>query len=538
MTNPIVTVTVAQQKAPTPSALQKTGALLSQGATNLAPGAKALLTQLSDLTPLLQAPAALTSVSSSGTTATATLPSTTISSGTYDATTGLVTLTLATALGVAVGDLVEIAAATGTGAFADIDGTWPAAAGTIGDILTFFVTPALTMTITGGNAEATTGLVNGTQFVTTIAGANPSGYNGTVLATVASATTFTYTVPSGLSTPATGSITYTPPNQGELVEMSTTFFAQGGGQSVYVLELGSGTPAQGVTALSAWITANPGVFYSYLVSRTWDNVSSFLTLLATFEALTAKTYFFITTTIATYQNYPATLKCALLFVEAPGVQATEFDAAAAFYVTLNYAPTGTNRLTPLNLAFVFGVTPYPTGGNAALLTELNAANVNYIGTGAAGGISDTILIGGNNADGNPFMYWYSVDWSQINVQLNVNAALINGANNPLNPIVYNQAGINALQQVAVSTMNQGVSAGMVLNPVKATTLDAAEFQAANAAGTYDGYTVVNADPFSSYVTENPNDYGSGIYKGFAIEYVPLRGFESIVFNITVSSFAG
>ena len=110
--------------------LQKTGALISQGGTNTAVNTKSLLTQLADLTPLLQTAGSLASLSSSGTTATATLPSTTISSGTYNSTTGLVTLTNAASLGLEPGMLVEVSGATGTGSYADINGTWPCAAGT------------------------------------------------------------------------------------------------------------------------------------------------------------------------------------------------------------------------------------------------------------------------------------------------------------------------------------------------------------------------------------------------------------------------
>ena len=181
-----------------------------------------------------------------------------------------------------------------------------------------------------------------------------------------------------------------------------------------------------MTALQAYITANPGQFYSYLVPKIWDAVSSFLTFLGTLTSTTAKTYFFVTTTIATYSDY-ASLKCVLAFIEAPGVSGTEFDAAASFWVSLNYSPSSANRVPPLNLTYLQGVTPYPQAGNSALLSTLNAANVNYVGTGAAGGISANILIGGNTMDGNPFNYWYSVDWVQINLSVALTAALINGS---------------------------------------------------------------------------------------------------------------
>jgi hypothetical protein len=624
MANPIVNVTVSQQIAPAPSTLQKSGALISQGGTNTSPGTKSLLTQDSSLTSLLAAPLALSALSWSGGIATATAAATTIASGTYNEITGLVTLTLTAPIGLAVGSPVVVSGVTGTGSYADVDGSYVAAVGSGGMTLEYTIATTLTLTITGGTVTLGHGITVGDQFLTTIAGAVPSNYDGTFLATSATATTFTYQLASdGGTSPATGTITYTPRGVVELSAMAGTFFDQGTAQAVWVLELGPGEPSAGVSFLTTWIAANPGVFYSYLVPRSWDGVGAFLTMLAGFEATTSKTNFFITTTLATYKLYTALMKCAFTLIEAPaygvwpanvltalsqisgvatavtttnhgvqpgqwfqlsgnlpsgwngwflalpgtatnsitfdisssigaetqlgtlvtsyyssaGVPATEFSCAAPFQVTLDYAPASSNRVTPLNLSYLFGVTPFPTQGNSALLTTINTANVNVIGTGAQGGISNTVLIGGNMMDGNPFNYWYSVDWFQITGQQAVTAVLINGSNNPQNPVYYDQAGINALQGALVTVANNGISYGLVLNPVQPTQFSAAAFEAALDAGTFNGYTAVNADPFASYVAENPNDYATGTYNGLSVDYVPLRGFESITINITVSNFA-
>ena len=62
-------------------------------------------------------------------------------------------------------------------------------------------------------------------------------------------------------------------NYAELTNMATTFFAQGSLQGVYVLELGAqATPQDGIAALQTWITANPKVFYAYLVPADWDTI--------------------------------------------------------------------------------------------------------------------------------------------------------------------------------------------------------------------------------------------------------------------------
>ncbi len=463
MANQIVVVNVSQNVAPTPSTLQRTGALVSQGGTTLAVGTFRLLTQLSDLTSLL------------------------------------------------------------TGALA-------------------ISTMTLSASVVTVTTTAPHGFTNGDTIPMTIAGVTPSGYNGFFTITVTGASTFTYPL---LISP--GAVTvqgvYTPEDVVELTSMATTFFAQGASISVYVLELGAGNATDGVTALTTFLTANPNWFYSYLVPRAWSGASTFLTLIASYEATTAKTYFFVTATLANYTSFTALMKCVFLMVEAPTVAAaavagtaTEFSCAAAFWVSLHYLPSSTNKVTPTAFSYLFGVTPYPLFGNSAQLSTLKTAFANYVGTGAEGGISNAILEWGTTEDGNDFTYWYSVDWVQINVDLNLSNAIINGSNNPINPLYFNQDGINRLQQVAASTMGNGVTFGLVLNPVVQTALDGPVLTAALLAGTYAGKTIVNAVPFFNYTNENLGDYKIGRYAGFSVTYTTNRGFIQIIFNVNISQF--
>src|SRR6185437_8536198 len=117
----IVVVNVSQQVAPTPSTLQKTGALISQGGTTLASGTYSLVTQLADLTAILAAPLTLASLAWAG---------------------GTVTATTAAPHGITVGD----------------------------------------------------------TFPTTIASALPAAYNGTYIATVTGASTFTFLLNAAATT--------------------------------------------------------------------------------------------------------------------------------------------------------------------------------------------------------------------------------------------------------------------------------------------------------------------------------------------------
>ncbi len=398
---------------------------------------------------------------------------------------------------------------------------------------------AASTTWSGGVVTVTTATAHG--FVTaeevTVAGfvSSYAGYNGTYSITVTSSTTFTYPHAGTLTSPASGSGVVTNEDVAELLAMATTFFAQGSSVAVSVLELGNVAIPAGVTALAAYITANPGAFYRYLVPRGWDAESTFVTLVGLYTSATAKVYFHVTATLSTYTSFTTSNgKGTLTLIEAAGIPATEFTAAAAFWVALSYRPSSTNQVTPFCYSYVFGVTAYePT---VTQQVTFKAANLNYITTGAEGGISNLILVNGTMCDGNPLNYWYSVDWMQINVDLAISAAIINGSNNPLAPLYYNQQGINRLQIVAQGVAQQAVANGLAVGPVTGYGLTSEQFTALLESGNAPLGVLVDAVPFVSYVDLNPSDYPIGLYSGLSISYTPARGFQNIIFNVNVSNF--
>jgi hypothetical protein len=196
----------------------------------------------------------------------------------------------------------------------------------------------------------------------------------------------------------------------------------------------------------------------------------------------------------------------------------EFSPAATLYNMLNFNPSNINKVAPLCFQFVTDVTPYPTTGFVnsvpalTLLQEFKTNNINYVITAAEGGSSNTMLVWGNMLDSNPFNYWYSVDWVNINLDEDLSNEIINGSNNPINPLYYDQPGINRLQARAQATMQRGITFGMVLGPV-----------------------TVSAIPFATYIVDNPEDYITGIYRGLSVSFTPQRGFTQIVFNLNVTS---
>lgn len=551
MAQPIVQVNVSIQEAPSPDSLQKSYALLSQGGTSTAPGTITLLTQPSSLTPIVTIPKAVTSATQ---------------------TTGVATITTTAAHGFTVGDTVPL----------------------------------------------------------TLAGFTPAAYNGTFLCTITGAEAFTFPL-SGSPGAASVEGTYIEAETAELKAMVSTWFGQNANASVYVLELGPGNVNDGVAFLSAWITANPnGIaypngfwgFYGYLVPRHWDANTNFLALAATFEAPTAKTYFWVTTTLSTYSAYTPLLKCIVPLIESPtldvfqanaltaisysggvvtattttahgvavgswfqisgcvpigyngwwqaqagttgstlvynsattigaesalgtlvgnlyanvGIPSTEFSIAAAVNRAASFDQS--SMVPPFQNGFLFGVTPFPTMGMSALLATLANANISVVGTAAQGGLSTATLQSGLTADGNTFNWWYAIDAANVNTNLALTNAVINGSNTNVAPLYDNQQGINTLQSVGASALSALISCGCIFGTLMQTELPDATFSANSNAGLYNGFCVINAVPFSNYYALNPSDYKIGRYAGFAVSMAPQQGFQNIVFNISATQFVG
>lgn len=341
----------------------------------------------------------------------------------------------------------------------------------------------------------------------TISGVTPVGYNGTFAVTSTGASTLTYPL---VSNPGASSIlgVFTLADVAELQQQVTTFFANGTTQAVYVFELGVGTPAQGVTALTTYINSPTLQFYAYLLPKEWDTESTMVTLATAQNGLTAQVYFYVSTTSSTYTAWLG-IKSIVATIQTPG--ASNFSAAAVFHELLVTNPNASSMMRPLRNRFVFGVTA-DTALTNAQQSALFAAGVNWIDTGAEAQISNTLIQTGRYMDLNPFTYWYGVDWLNEHEHVALAAAVINGANTPQNPLYYNQDGINRLQKVAQAQYDNGVAFGLFL------------------AG-----SVVQAIPFKTYIAQNPSDYAAGIYNGLSITFVPARGFDSITIFLTASN---
>ncbi|WP_186157954.1 hypothetical protein [Burkholderia gladioli] len=379
-------------------------------------------------------------------------------------------------------------------------------------------------------------------------------------------------------------------NSAELQNMATTYFAQGSAVGFYVLELGAETGVdEGIGLLETWITANPGIFYAYLVPAAWDfskdevvsviisnggsgytsaptvtfaaptsgvtatgtaivqsgkvvsvtitnpgsgytaaptvsfsggggtgaaatsNLASAMNILAgQYSSPTSKTYFFVSTIASNLANY-ATLKSVFAVVPSPLAPSSEFTAAAFFYQWLVNQPGAANKLAPMAYRYLFGVTPWPTQGYNSQINSILSAYGNIVLTGAEGGISTACIFKGALMSGDQASWWYGIDWFQIQSKQALAAAIINGSNsNP--PLLYDQPGINTVESVAENTGSSAVTFGCAQS------------------------VSITATDFQTYTTQNPGDYAAGIYNGLAATVVGQNGFLTITFNIDAVQF--
>lgn len=545
MANPIVTVNVSQTIAPTPSALQKTGAFISQGGTTLPAGNYSLLTQVDDLVPLLRAALALTGV---------------VWAGSFG---GQVTATAAANHGVPVNQqfITTIAGVVPAGYNGKVVATATGAT-----TFTYYLpinpgvqTTAGTYTPKGVGeltSQAATFFAQGAQQIVYVLelGAVATSAAVTVLADFIAASPqffYSYLTPRSWD----GDATFLTFLAGfEATTSKTYFFVTTNLQNygVYTALMKDVIALVEAPAYRNWATQTvSAATYSTGLATVTTGASHSIHPGDTFTISGVLPVGYNGTFIA----LPGTTGAALVYAvpadpgayvsggnlliqryASAGVPAAEFTHAADFWVTLNYNPTTTNKVPPFAFSFLFGVTQFPTQGQSATLALLNASNVNYVGFGAEGGISDTILFNGHTMDGRPFNYWYAVDWMQINIKLAIANAIINGSNNPINPLYFNQDGINRLQQTAISTGASAITFGLALGKTVQVGLDGPEFSAELNKGTYAGQLVVNAVPFTNYTRENPSHYRLGEYDGLSMVFTPARGFEHILFNINVTDF--
>jgi hypothetical protein len=543
--NPIVTVNVTQQIAPPPDLLQKTGAIISQGGTTLGVGNYSLLTQESDLTALLAAALTITSLSWGSTNGGRVIVTTTAAHG-IPINSQFVT-TIAGAVPAAYNG-TYLCRVTGTSTFVYYLASDPGSATTpgtytpnnVGELQamasTFFAQGAQqgVYVLELGAGAVSVGVSALSDFIDNndqvfYAYLVPRFWDGdssflSLIAELEATTSKTYFfVTTALQTYSA----YT-----ELMKCVVAMIENPVYRAWATNTLSAASWSGGV--VTATTTAAHGVLPGDTFVLTGVVPTAYN---GTYIALTGTTGSTLVYALAT--NPTAYVSGGTLqprYYASTGIPVTEFSHAADFQRALNYNPSNTNKVTPFGFGTLVGVTAFSARGNRSLLATLEAANINVVGNGNEGGISNNLLFYGRTLDSRVFNYWYSVDWVQINAARAIANAIFNGSNDPINPLYYNQVGIERLQQAVAQVGQSAVTFGLAVGSVIITNLDEAAFAYNLNRGIYNGNVVINAIPFTSYASANPGDYRIGKYAGLSMAYTPQIGFQSIIFNIVATDF--
>lgn len=520
----IVNLNTVITRAPTPSQLQQSGALISTGGTVLTPGTSQFCSSLAAVLSILStslgnylelinmantffAQGSSVGVSvlelgieteevTSVTVGTATYTYTAVPTVTFSAPTGLGGVR---ATGIAVLTTTQVTSITITN-----PGYYPGQSAPTATLSTASTGAAPALTPVLGSANVDTQITSLQTWMTANPGifyayltpANWDLLSQQVGSTNFAAATYTYSItPTVTFTAATGlGVTAT----GTVVLLGTQV------ASITITNPGyyPSQPAPTATLSAASTGTAP------LLTVNMANYQDVLA--ANYASPSGMTYFFVTTEQLLLSSYSPN-KSVFATITSPTAVATEFQAAVPFWNWLKNLPGSANPLAPMAFRYAYGVTPWVQAGNTNAINNLLSGYGNIILTGAEGGISNACLFKGLTMDGAQSAWWYGVDWFQIQVKQALAAAIINGSNsNP--PLLYNQNGINTLQKVAQNRGNDAVTFGCALS------------------------VVVTATPFSTYIAANPGDYTQGVYSGFLVRIVGQNGFTVLNFNINAVQF--
>lgn len=351
-----------------------------------------------------------------------------------------------------------------------------------------------------------------------VSGAVPKAFNTFFSCKIINSTTMYFLVQNRSLGSATTLGKVTDYGTTQLYAQVNTWFkqndARGTNNPCFVLEAGNGTVASGLINLGSFIANNPGVIYGYVLP--YEVVSNQLAGFANQYASQYDLTYFFTTDRATDSNLYGIKSIINTYTPSNlGIEKTgEFQAAAVAFNAANFEPTA-RKNSPLQFSTVYGVTPHP--GKESDKKAIVDRNSTIIDTGIEGGINATIVYGGHTMDSTPtdsrdFSWWRAVNYAQIELDKNVaNEVILGSDTDSVNPLYFNQRGIDRLQARAQSVVKSMADTGVIFEE-----------------------TTVNAIDFDTYTTQNPTHFAQGIYNGLSVTITPSRFLASITITLNVN----
>lgn len=511
---PPVSLTEYVITAGAPDLLQKTVAFVSFGDTSLAVGTRKLVTKLADISDSINAGSYLSSALSTffgmgsatcyvvelganGASIQATAKATLATTNTYTVSSLAVK---SGGTGWAVGDAFTVPGATGkvstvtagavTGVTIDeataqtID---PAGDDVVASASGSSLGEGLTLTVSSTTATVTTGAIAGitvdipgsgyvTQPTVSIVG------NGTEASAVA-------TVSGG----SVSGITLTNPGQGYTAIPTITISAPYTGKA---------------SLLQTYLNNNPRQNYLYILDAASSQDTDIQAITKTYDSYLSYTVFLLTLSVAQSKTY-GSHKGGIVFSPSADQPSTEFGASVIAYMFASLSPSVSTKITPFNYRFVTGVTPYADVSSNDFQAVIGT-NTNVIIPATAGGLDSNMLLGGQYSDGNAINLWYGADYASLSATRRLAQIIIEGSNNGVNPLFFDQQGINRLSAGVKQTLNKCIDVGAIIGPIDVEAID-----------------------FATYALANPDLFKDGIYTGISFTVIPARGFNAITYVMTV-----
>lgn len=137
---------------------------------------------------------------------------------------------------------------------------------------------------------------------------------------------------------------------------------------------------------------------------------------------------------------------------------------------------------------------------------------------------NTVLLNGRYQDLVAIDYWYQWDLVAFYLERDLKTLILNGVNNPINIVKYNQDGIDILESRVKATLANMINNGCVT-----------EYAAAidSATGEMISKGDLSVISFNDYIRANPDDYKNEIYKGISFYLRIGKYIRQVVLNATL-----
>ena len=243
-----------------------------------------------------------------------------------------------------------------------------------------------------------------------------------------------------------------------------------------------------------------------------------------YQDLQAKTYFFINANNdADFENNQIfknakDSKCVAVFFDNTLENYNLAASVAGLFASYKFDISDTNPSSPFNYKAILGVKYQCL--IQSLQQNLIQKSLNFMATLA----NNSVLLNGRYTDSFPIEYRYQWDLVSFEVENALQTLILNGVNNPIYIVKYNQDGIDTIRSNIKATLNRMINWGCVT-----------DFSARinSATGDMENIGDITAIDFNSYVSANPTDYENEIYAGISFYLRIGRYIRQVILSITL-----